>query len=250
MTQRRSSHRPPRLLAALVRHGDYHQLPDTPSAHQPFPLTSDGREQATRAGGELRDMLDTFGCDLAPQIDSSNLLRAWQTASLIQSVLAEGRHGVSVHGFDALAERGLGSAANLSAARIEAVIAEDPRFSCLPANWKSDSHFRLPLQGAESLMDAGERVASHLTAQIQALLRHGEGHREGHGEADVLKIFVGHGAAFRHAAHHLGVLAFDDIARLSMHHGRPVLLEYRQEQGWRHIAGEWKVRRQHAQFRD
>ncbi len=247
MTSRRPNNwRPsnwrPRLLAAIVRHGDYHQLPDTPSAHQPFPLTSDGREQAKRAGCELRDMLDTFGCDLAPQIDSSNLLRAWQTASLMQSVLGEDRRGVAVKGFDALAERGLGSAANLSAAQIEAVIADDPRFASLPANWKSNSHFRLPLQGAESLMDAGERVASHLTAQMQALGQHSE--------ADVLKLFVGHGAAFRHAAHQLGILAFDEIARLSMHHARPVLLEYRHEQGWRHIAGEWKVRRQHAQFRD
>ncbi|SDG00377.1 2,3-bisphosphoglycerate-dependent phosphoglycerate mutase [Onishia taeanensis] len=242
MTHPQSSHRQPRLLAALVRHGDYHQLADTPSAHQPFPLRSVGREQATRAGCELRDMIGTLGCELATQIDSSNLLRAWQTASLMQSVLEEGRHGVAVEGFDDLAERGLGSAANLSAAQIEAIIAEDPRFPCLPANWKSDSHFRLPLQGAESLMEAGERVASHLTAQMQALARHSE--------ADVLKVFVGHGAAFRHAAYRLGVLAFDEIAQLSMHHARPVVLEYHQVEGWRHIAGAWKVRRPHAQFRD
>ena len=39
----------PRLVAALLRHAEYRQLPDTPSAHQPFPLTDKGRQQAKQA---------------------------------------------------------------------------------------------------------------------------------------------------------------------------------------------------------
>ena len=43
----------PRLIAALIRHGDYRQLPDTPSAHQPFPLTDLGEHQAREAAAAL-----------------------------------------------------------------------------------------------------------------------------------------------------------------------------------------------------
>ena len=242
----------PRLVAALLRHGDYHQLPDTPSAHQPFPLTPLGREQAGNAGEEIAAMLDAQGWRLAPAIDSSNLLRAWQTADLLHEAFRGGVPAVSVQGYDALAERGLGSAANLTATQIEAIIAEDPRFAPLPMNWKADSHYRLPLQGAESLMEAGERVAAHLSVQMQALADSSRSDQSPGGtqRSGLLKLFVGHGAAFRHAAHRLGVLAFDDIAKLSMHHARPVYLEYLPGQGFRHIAGEWKVRGRHSHYRD
>ena len=37
------------LIAVFIRHGDYQQLPDTPSAHQPFPLTQAGEKQAQQA---------------------------------------------------------------------------------------------------------------------------------------------------------------------------------------------------------
>ena len=119
---------------------------------------------------------------------------------------------------DALAERGLGSAANLTIAAIEAVIREDPRFEEPPADWKSNSRFRLPLQGAESLLQAGERVAAHITRQMQVLARQTR--------PDTLKLFVGHGAAFRHAAYHMGIRTFEQIAQLSMYHAQPVFLEY------------------------
>jgi 2,3-bisphosphoglycerate-dependent phosphoglycerate mutase len=59
---------------------------------------------------------------------------------------------------------------------------------------------------------------------------------------DTLQLFVGHGAAFRHAAHCLGVLAFEQIARLSMYHARPVYLEYLPDGRWQHIGGAWKMR--------
>ena len=41
-----------RLFAALIRHGEYAQLPDTPSAHQPFALTDKGRAQAYDAAAD------------------------------------------------------------------------------------------------------------------------------------------------------------------------------------------------------
>lgn len=234
----------PRLIAALIRHGDYRQLPETPSAHQPFPLNADGEAQAHQAGATLRETLETEGWSLSPVVDSSQLLRAWQTARIINDELANRfTTPPQLTGFDDLAERGLGSAANLSIPAIEAIIREDPRFEELAPDWKSNSRFRLPLQGAESLLEAGERVAAHISRQMEALAAEKL-------SGDTLKLFVGHGAAFRHAAYHMGVLSFEQIAQLSMYHAQPVFLEYQARNGWRHIGGEWKVRASHSAYTD
>ncbi len=224
----------PRLIAALIRHGDYHQLPDTPSAHQPFPLNEAGEAQANDAVEKLRAAMDSHNWWLYPLIDSSRLLRGWQTAGLIAEGLASAHTTPGVESFDALAERGLGSGGNLTVAQIEQVLAADPRFEQPPTDWKSNSRYRLPLQGAESLLEAGERVAGHLQQRMEEL-------RE-YATDDTLKLFVGHGAAFRHAAYHLGVLKFDDIARFSMYHCDPIYLELMHDGEWRHVAGDWKVR--------
>jgi broad specificity phosphatase PhoE len=233
----------PRLIAALIRHGDYRQLPETPSAHQPFPLTAEGEVQAQQAAAALREAVDNNGWILSPSVDSSQLLRAWQTAQIISAKLVDlFPTPPELIGFDDLAERGLGSAANLTIGQIEAVVRQDPRFSELPADWKSNSRFRLPLQGAESLLEAGERVAAHLNRQMETLAESAK--------TDTLKLFIGHGAAFRHAAYHLGVLAYEQIAQLSMHHAQPVFLEYLPGGEWRHICGEWKVRTRHSEYSD
>jgi 2,3-bisphosphoglycerate-dependent phosphoglycerate mutase len=224
-----------RMFAALVRHGDYHQLPDTPSAHQPFPLTARGEEQAHAAAQILRDILRRHNMQVVPEIDSSMLLRAWQTARIIAVQLARAADTeLTVASFEELAERGLGSAANLTMTQIRDVIHHDPRFPDLPANWKADSYYRLPLQGAESLLEAGERVSRHLQQRMSVLGQAGARGR--------LKIFVGHGAALRHAAYYLGVLDRAQIAKLSMYHGQPVVLEYLADGKWRHFEGDWKVR--------
>jgi len=222
----------PQLIAALIRHAEYQQLPDTPSAHQPFPLTDEGREQARQAAGSLQRETEKHGWGIAEELHSSLLLRAWETASVIAEHL-EGVHTVSA--FAELAERSVGIAANLTIQQIEAVVGEDPRYGPLPKDWKSNSRFCLPLQGAESLVKAGERVAGHLKAVMQQL---GEVAAE-----DTVKVFVGHGAAIRHAAYSLGILRFEEIARLSMYHAEPVYIEYR-ETGWKHVAGNWKIRNQ------
>ncbi len=233
----------PRLIAALVRHGAYQQLADTPSAHQPFPLVAEGAGQAHAGGEWLRQQLLEQQLALCPQVDSSRLLRAWQTAQvMLEPLQGSFAKPPQIECFDELAERCVGSLANLSIAQIEAVVREDPRYPPLPPNWKSDSRFRLPLQGAESLLEAGERVAGHLRTRMAALA--------GTVSVDTLKLFVGHGAAFRHAAYHLGVLDFEDLARLSMHHAQAVLLEYEPTGDWRHVGGHWKVRGQGSTFKD
>lgn len=233
----------PRLIAALIRHGDYHQLAETPSALQPFPLTTEGEKQARQAGVTLRDTIRDRGWSLCPSVDCSQLLRAWQTARIIVDETSDlFTSPAEVTGYDDLAERSVGSAANLSISAIERIVREDPRFDELPKDWKSNSRFCLPLQGAESLLQAGNRVAAHIRQSMRALA--------GEASTDTLKLFVGHGAAFRHAAYHLGVLTFDRIAQLSMYHAQPVFLQYLDEDNWQHIAGEWKVRSRHTDFTD
>lgn len=223
-----------RLILAFIRHGDYQQLPQTPSAHQPFALNENGITQTQQAAENLLAYIQQENWQLQPQIDSSQMLRAWQTAAIFRDILqpdtAETLH---IKSYDGLAERSVGACANLTLTQIEQIVHDDPRYDALPANWKSDSHFRLPFQGAESLIDAGKRVAEHLIEQMATITPD---------KQPQLKLFVGHGAAFRHAAYHLGVLDFEDIAKLSMYHSQPVFLELLDDGSWQHIAGDWKQR--------
>ena len=224
-----------RTIAALVRHGEYHQLVDTPSAHQPFGLTTEGKLVVMEAVDEFADLLQQQALTLADKVDSSHMLRAWQTAMIyVDRLYQHVMPTTLIDSYDSLAERGVGSVANLSVQQIEKLIVEDPRYEEPPQDWKSNSHYCLPFQGAESLMQAGQRVADHLRQQMQAL--------SSTVEVDTVKLFIGHGAAFRHAVHHLGVLKFEQLARLSMFHAQPVLIEYFNDGSWRHILGDWKIR--------
>lgn len=220
--------------AVLIRHGRYHQLPDTPSAHQPFALTRAGTGDATRGAALVDAMASAHGWDIHPVIHTSNLLRAWQTASILEASLP----GVeALHGADALAERSVGLAANLRMDQIEQVLRDDPRHAPAPPGWKSRSDYRLPLAGAESLLDAGERVAGHLRRTMASLSPHP-------GRATMV-LFVGHGAAFRHAAVHLGALELDEVATVSMFHAVPVALAAPAHGAWSRVAGAWKPRPAH-----
>lgn len=217
-------------LIALIRHGDYEQLAKTPSALQPYPLTDEGAEEVRQQARRFRDWLEQQDIRPSAEVHCSTLLRAWQTAQLYMEELADLFSSTpELHSFPDLCERRVGSVANLSTGEIERILELDPRFEPAPKGWKSDSHYRLPLEGAESLMDAGARVACHLRLCAAAPERG-------------LQLVFGHGAAFRHAAHHLNVIEFDDIKRLSMYHGHPVVLQQDPLTGWSHHSGEWKIR--------
>ena len=217
-------------LFALIRHGDYQQRPDTPSALQPYPLTESGAAEAREQARRWSDWLDREDILLSPEVHCSTLLRAWETAQIFMDELADYFPSTPrLTSVSDLCERRLGSAANLTTSEIEQVLARDPRFDTPPADWKSNSHYRLPLEGAESLLEAGARVAGHLRLCAAS-------------ETPGLQLLFGHGAAFRHAAYHLNVIQFDDIRRLSMYHARPVVLEQNPLSGWRHHSGDWKQR--------
>jgi 2,3-bisphosphoglycerate-dependent phosphoglycerate mutase len=231
-----------RIVVALVRHGDYHQPQDVPSAMLPHPLTDKGIEQSRALGQRLHDQAGELGLMLDPILDCSTLLRSAQTAALAASVLnrleSRGLEFRTVE-FADLAERSVGAAANLSVDAIAEIIRRDPRHPALPANWKSHPRFRLPVPGAESLLMAGARVAAHVEWRVHEL--------RAAGEHDVLKLFVSHGGALRHAAVCMGALALDEVPKLTMHHGDFVLLEHMPDGQagpgrWQQIGGQWKVR--------
>lgn len=216
--------------AALIRHGTYHQRPDVPSALQPFPLTDEGEAQARACGENIAALIVKEGLTLDPVVHCSCQLRAWQTAQIACDVLSIHGHTVEINQTPALAERSLGSAANLTVNEIEAVLSADPRFAPPPPGWKSDSDYCLPLQGAESLMMSGNRVAQHI-------------HQSVAGKAPgSLSLNFGHGASFRHAAHLLGILSCEEIARYSMHHAHPLQIRHNPDGTWAHSGGVWKIR--------
>ena len=224
-----------RTIAALVRHGEYHQQADTPSAHQPYALTAEGKTEVHTEVGSFAVLLDEHALAIADRVDSSNMLRAWQTAMIfVEKLYQHEMPSMLIDSHDALAERGLGAVANMTIEQIEKVIVEDPRYEEPPLDWKSNSHYCLPFQGAESLIQAGVRVAEHLQQQMHRL--------RDEVNVDTVKLFVGHGAAFRHAAYQLGILEFEQLAQFSMFHARPVLIEYLDDGSWRHIGGDWKIR--------
>jgi len=95
------------------------------------------------------------------------------------------------------------------------------------------SDYQLPFPNAESLLQAGKRVANYIITQLKSstLTQHNS-----------LKLFVGHGAAFRHAAYHLGLLQREQIKQLSMFHASPIYFELMSDGSWQHNAGNWKQR--------
>lgn len=227
-----------RRVYALIRHGDYYQQPGTPSALQPHGLTPSGVEQANQAATMIENYAHYEGLALSSFIHTSTSRRAWETgANLAQALGFEDTQEI-ITTSDEITERSVGALANLTAEEIETIIADDPRFEAPPQHWKSDSHYCLPVPGAESLLQSGKRVANYLTRLDQLPNNQNE-----------LVIIVGHGASMRHAAFHLGILEFEDIAKLSMFHAQPVFIE-NTPLGWQKVGGEWKVRTKKTEFTD
>jgi 2,3-bisphosphoglycerate-dependent phosphoglycerate mutase len=230
-----------RIVAALVRHGDYLQPAGVPSAQLPHPLTDKGIAQARALGQQLHDECRGLGLQIDPVLDCSTLLRAHQTAELAAETLnrVEADLRFTIAEFCELGERSVGAAANLTVDQIAVALRVDPRCSELPSNWKSHPRFRLPVPGSESLMMAGARVAAHIERRAHEL-RCSRGH-------DVLKVFVGHGGSLRHAAVCMGALELLEVPQLSMHHCGYVLVEHIADPAggpgrWQKVGGRWKPR--------
>lgn len=225
----------PLLIAALLRHGDYQQPARVPSAHLPYPLTERGREQALTAARKLVASCEERGWRLDEFIETSPLQRAYETARIIADAAgeADGR-AYQVVQHRELAERCVGSAANLAVEQIESILDQDPRYEAPPEGWKSSAHYKLPFAGAESLLEAGRRVAGRLEDSMHDLALIAA--------ADTVRLFVGHGGSFRFAAVHVGLLDADEAPLLTMEHCGRVDLSFDRGARWEKVGGDWKVR--------
>ncbi|MBO1923091.1 histidine phosphatase family protein [Thiomicrorhabdus sp. 6S3-12] len=226
-----------RCYLAFLRHAQYEQQPQMPSALQPYGLTEEGFAQSSKAAKALQKLIKHQKWQLYPSIYSSNLLRSWQTATEIKHQL---KQSCQIETTAALNERSVGALANLTLEQIEAVIDQDPRFAPLPPHWKSNSDFCLPVDGAESLMQAGTRVSQFIQQTLLQVMANSESNNQ-------LIVMVGHGAAFRHAAYKLGLLEKAEIGRYSMHYAQPMVFECRLKAHQLEIdllAGKWKVRQE------
>lgn len=219
---------------ALIRHGDYHQKENTPSALQPYPLTKKGFAQARECVVDLTTFCQQEKLTLGKSLHSSPLLRAWQTANEIGNNSGFEGDSFNIECFEGLVERKVGTVANLTIEEVERIIADDPRYETPPSNWKSKSDYCLPFMGAESLIEAGKRVAAHLKKTAAST------------ENNRLQIVVGHGASIRHAALDLGILKLEDIPALSMYHCKPVFFSVDSQGHWQHAGGNWKVRSKYS----
>jgi broad specificity phosphatase PhoE len=235
-----------RRVLALIRHGEYAQPAGVPSAHLPYGLTDSGAGQARAAAAAVLEFARGSELTLDPIIDCSRMRRAWETASLMAGALSEAMGArFECREFEELAERSVGALANLSVEAIEAILRDDPRYSAPPRGWKRDSEYRLPFQGCESLAQAGQRVAQHLRRCAPTAATAPARANSGPDGAS-LKLLVGHGGAFRHAACVLGLLSPEQVADLTMGHALPVYIEVEQSESemgrFVHIAGHWRQR--------
>ncbi|MEE8167218.1 MAG: histidine phosphatase family protein [Myxococcota bacterium] len=222
-----------RRVAGFVRHGHFDRPDDTASAHLPLPLSDEGRAQARACAIPILESNEELALELDPVIETSQLLRAWQTATILAEEL-EARTGTQfrVVTRTELAERSLGSCSNLRFDQIAALLAEDPRLDPLPQGWRRIPEFRLPVLGAESLMQAGARTATRVATSLDSIP-----------DADVrnvLRLFIAHSGCLRHATVQLGALDVRIVPRLSMDVAQRVLIEKMPNGDWVQISGQWR----------
>ncbi len=226
-----------RRVAAFVRHGHFDRPDRRASAHSLYSLSSEGRLQAERAAEPILEMCQDLELEIDSRIETSQLLRAWETANLLGAALTDRLAKESGQRFhviqrDELIERGLGSAANLTFEEIHELLAADPRLGPLPDGWRRMPEYRLPVQGAESLMQAGARVASRVATSIDSI--------SDEDPRDVVRIFVAHSGCLRHAAVALGALDVRTVPLLSMDFAQTVMIEKLPNGDWIHISGQFR----------
>jgi 2,3-bisphosphoglycerate-dependent phosphoglycerate mutase len=223
-----------RVVCLVTRHARYEQPLGVVGAHLPYPLTGEGKAEARAAADRVLAFVAAYRCDLETVIDCSSLLRAYETAWILSRALTERRREpFTVREFPELTERSVGAATNLSLREIDSVMQRDPRMDEAPAGWERDPHYRLPFPGAESLVEAGARVARHIREAAEAIRRRGGGE-------DRMKIVVGHSGSLLHALVHLGAFDLDAVSELTLPYARPVPIAQDAEAGgWNLLDRTW-----------
>ena len=222
-----------RRVVAFVRHGHFDRPEGTASAHSIYPLSEEGRGQAARAAASILELCRDLNLEVDSRIEASQLLRAWETAKILGASLGEKLdRRFYVIQREELIERGLGSATNMTFERIHELLAADPRLGPLPEGWRRMPEFRLPVQGAESLMQAGARVAGRVAASMESI--------PDDDERDVVRLFVAHSGCLRHAAVVLGAVDVRVVPELSMDFAQTVMLEKLPNGDWVHVGGQFR----------
>ena len=112
------------------------------------------------------------------------------------------------------------------------MLAADPRLGALPEGWRRMPEFRLPVQGSESLMQAGARTATRVATSLDSI--------PAADPRDLMRLFVAHSGCLRHAAVQLGALDVRVVPGLSMDFAQSVFVEKLRNGDWIHIAGQFK----------
>lgn len=223
------------LFFALVRHAHYQRRAEVPSAHTPHPLSARGCQQAQGLAARLAETAARRNWVVDPMWHASPLLRAAQSAQIAAKEwnLNRGHQDppVHVHFHDDLMERSLGSAANLRLGEVEELLHADPRYDAAPPGWRRSMHYRLPLPGAESLAQAGLRVAQFLRHR---LIQSSDGSKAGR---KTMVVVIAHAGCLRYAAHHLGVLPAGVVSRFSLDFAEPLYIAAKPDGPWRWVEG-------------
>ena len=103
-----------RRVAALMRHDHFPRPENTASAHLALPLSDEGREQSEAAADALLGFASANGLVIDPYVESSPLLRAHETATVVVDALKR-RTGTAfdITNRDELIERGALSLENV-----------------------------------------------------------------------------------------------------------------------------------------
>ena len=129
----------------FLRHSVYEQPAAVPSALLPHPITAEGVKQAKMAASKIIQFFKNDESQLPRTIESSSLLRAYQTASVLaEEVYNLMRIELKIVQTDELVERKMGAMANLTVQEIEAIMARDLRYEKPPQGWKSSRDYKLP----------------------------------------------------------------------------------------------------------
>jgi 2,3-bisphosphoglycerate-dependent phosphoglycerate mutase len=225
-----------RFIAVFMRHGALKQPAGIVGGNLPFPLTAAGENQAADAGQRLAALADEMNFKVDDDLECSPNEGVWQTAAIIGEELEDLTHR-SYRALERaeMSGRSLGSAANLKAAQIKSLIEEDLRFTNAPKDWLSNSDYRPPFAGVETLGAAGERLGGFIRQRTGEMWPHLTG--------DTLKVFLGHGSALLHAAAYLGVLPAKRAARLALPHAGWALIEFNAAGQCSLLSADWRKSR-------
>lgn len=188
-----------------------------------------GEQQAKTCAEDLIRYCRQHELLINEEIHTAPSLKAYQTAHILAHEISQGQEHLEVLECEQLSERKLGEATNLSLDEIEQILKLDPRTQSPSRGWEHNSWYKLPFSGAESLMEAGLRVAAHLQKCTEEL----------HFGPKRCQVVIADSNAICHAASCLGLIQSKDIPQRKLAPCAPLFLHRRHRGHWELISGQW-----------